>query len=266
MAFRTLSPDAVKRLLTFRQEGTPLPLKITDHKAKLEEATQKAEEESIQTGVIDHDVVQRLLRMKLELDALYGDWAEGIERVRWCDIPLKADITPVQIVRECIYSTEMPDGDAGIDVLARYLETQGYFGILKNLARAYLEEIRRFLEEGFPLDEEALAVLRDPKGFFAVAEENDARRRMSRYFMTRADRQPPPQAKQALIAYIEFSLGNFAAALNHASNAYCEKHVAYFSQKLQISGHPEVENIMIESEVEKAKLLIKLLAEARNAA
>ena len=77
LRIRTLTPDAAQRLLDYRKRGVPVPLVITELKQKIEDETRLAEQHTERTGQIDHDHIDGIVELKLNLDDLFADWAEG---------------------------------------------------------------------------------------------------------------------------------------------------------------------------------------------
>ena len=76
MSHQFLSPEAARRALELA--GKPYrPKEIRELKDQIEKETRVAELKCSATGVIDPDAVQKIVGMKLELDNLYADWAEG---------------------------------------------------------------------------------------------------------------------------------------------------------------------------------------------
>lgn len=73
---RTLSSEAAMRALHLSQSSYR-PRAIRELKDKIERCTRAAELTANCTGVIDQDRVDYIVGLKLELDRLYADWAEG---------------------------------------------------------------------------------------------------------------------------------------------------------------------------------------------
>ncbi len=82
--FRILSKEAALTALRMAEEvhaGTrPLPPEIIAKKAEIEVATRKAYLFICYFRVIDYGLLQRALKLRLELDALYAHWAEDEAR------------------------------------------------------------------------------------------------------------------------------------------------------------------------------------------
>lgn len=76
MAVKFLSPEASTRMLKLA-ESTYRPKVILELKEEIEGETRAAELNASITGSIDLDRVQGIVKMKLRLDRLYTDWAEG---------------------------------------------------------------------------------------------------------------------------------------------------------------------------------------------
>ena len=76
MAVKFLSPEASTRMLKLA-EGTYRPKVIIELKEEIEGETRATELNASITGSIDLDRIQSIVEMKLRLDGLYVDWAEG---------------------------------------------------------------------------------------------------------------------------------------------------------------------------------------------
>jgi len=76
MARRFLSHEAAQRALELADKSYR-PKEIRELKDQIEKETHVAELKCSATGTIDPDAVQKIVGMKLELDNLYADWAEG---------------------------------------------------------------------------------------------------------------------------------------------------------------------------------------------
>lgn len=77
MSDRFLSPQAAMQLMNLAESKTQPPKVILDLKAEIEGKTRVAELRATVTGEVDENLVQEIVGMKLRLDGLYGDWAEG---------------------------------------------------------------------------------------------------------------------------------------------------------------------------------------------
>ncbi len=76
MAFRTLDPASIERLIKL-SENPYRPPAILALQEEIEAATRVGVLRTTVTGKIDMEEVQRIVAMKLQLDGLYGAWAEG---------------------------------------------------------------------------------------------------------------------------------------------------------------------------------------------
>jgi hypothetical protein len=264
MAPRILSREATERVFQLAQNKTPPPLKIVEHRARIELANAELEAQVKESGGTTHKSIQNIVRMRISLDTLYADWAEGVERIRWLDIPAKADITVEQILRECVYDTESIVGEMGVVALAWFLNINGYAGLLKGLAERWLVEVHPFLQESLVLDDEMQRVFQDAKSFFGVTDDKEADKRLEEYIKPRVNRSWSPHAVRALTAHCAFSLGSYAEAINEADFAHNEKDVQDFDKKLYRKGDPEIEAAMLSIERRKADILIELLAKRRS--
>ena len=54
-----------------------LPPEIQTIKSRIKNATRNAELFMVRTGAVDENMVQEVVNLKLELDTLYGRWAES---------------------------------------------------------------------------------------------------------------------------------------------------------------------------------------------
>jgi hypothetical protein len=77
--FRVLSPEEAVTLLRLAEEhhksGRELPPEIIEKKREIEAATKNAELFIACFRVVDHSMVDNVVQLKLQLDALYGAWA-----------------------------------------------------------------------------------------------------------------------------------------------------------------------------------------------
>jgi hypothetical protein len=71
-----VSPEATKRLLELAQSSYR-PKAIVDLKEEIEGEIRAAELAQSMTGIVDEERIRRIVAMKLRLDGLYTDWAEG---------------------------------------------------------------------------------------------------------------------------------------------------------------------------------------------
>ena len=262
MHVRFLDADAAMRFIELVRDGVEPPKKIRQHKERIVAAEkQLAFQRRMSGGLVAQSDAYHVEALKMELDELYCDWAQGIERICWCDIAGKADITPDQILRESVFSTERDE--ASVYVLASYLDEQGHVGISKELARRYLIEIRPLLAEAIALDDEAVRMFEDPRTFFKTTDDDKAATKTVEYFNDHAYGKLTQHVCRALIAHIEFGLGEYCVSLVNAGVArsskrmedFCERYAAGDSRA--ISSHLVVERRW-------AEILIDLLNEARK--
>lgn len=76
MRFRFLSPKASLKLLELAKHPYR-PSEILKLKEEIEASTKAAEFKALVVGSVDPEEIARIVNMKLELDRLYGLWAEG---------------------------------------------------------------------------------------------------------------------------------------------------------------------------------------------
>jgi len=76
MAMRFLEPEAALNLMKLKQTNAPLPPQIVDLKNRIDAATKAAEMEA-DAGRVNVAFLDSIVEMKLDLDSLYGLWAEG---------------------------------------------------------------------------------------------------------------------------------------------------------------------------------------------
>ncbi|MES2006515.1 MAG: hypothetical protein V4436_00235 [Patescibacteria group bacterium] len=261
MAFRILSPDAVQRLMDYRNNKVPPPLKIVEHKQRIELAEQEASRTFADSGRIAMEMPMRIAKMCMELDALYCDWAEGVERLRWIDIPQKQDVTVEDILREAVWSTEAIGGETGVEILAEFLDMNGYTSLFSQLVEKYLLEVRPYVEEVLPLKGEVAEILADPRKFLPDDDDKTIALLIINRFGDTIGMHSHPRAQLAWIAHVEQSLGHYRSAIQHAGFAYCEAHVKHFGEKFTLVAQPEASAALIEVEKRKAEILIELFRE-----
>lgn len=255
MTLRILDAEATMRILTMVRDGKQ-PLKIVEHKERMEAATAAAERRHSLGGSLDQSDIKCLVDMKFALDALYGDLAEGIERVRWVDISGMDNATPEVVVRECVLSTESPFGNLGVEVLAAYLDACGQDRLLFRLGEACALHVREYLEGVIPED---VSVLDSPMEYFGTDDQDILRRELAGHFRRFVNHASPRHIIRAMIANLEWGLGNAVSAIDEAGYAYCEKTVEqHFGYKL-LTGHPDADKVLLDFELWKAEVLLGFL-------
>lgn len=171
----------------------------------------------------------------------------------------RVDLSPDDILREVVGKWAV-----GVEVFAVFLETQGCTGLVKKLAERFLSECRPFLEEALPFEGETLQVLQDPRKFFNVSDEHEAIRLTTLHFMARVNSSSPQHVIRAMIAHIEFGLGNYVNSINSAGFTHNEKRVPNFSD---IWNNPNqrtlLESTLLAVEWRKAEILIDVLKSIR---
>jgi len=75
MGFKVLSPAAAMKALELAGKSYR-PKEIVELKEAIENKTRLAELRASLTGTIDQELIHEIVAMKLELDRLYGEWAE----------------------------------------------------------------------------------------------------------------------------------------------------------------------------------------------
>jgi hypothetical protein len=235
------------------------PLKLREHKERIEQWNTLLERNFEDLGSVYDFQIKHATALKMRLDGMYIEWAEGVERTRWVDLPAKPDLSAEDIVRETVFSTEAVYGATGVEVLARYLEIMGYDGIFKRLVEAYMIEIRPILEEALPYAGDTMRILSDPRGFFGTDDDQEVRARATERFSDHVNRNSPQHVIRAMIAHVEFGLGNFVTALREAEYAHHEMFVPNFGQEIYKPNAGAAEDELIGVELRKAAILIDLL-------
>ncbi len=260
MSVKFASRETTLRLIEMSRDKTLTPpLKLREHKERIEQWNTLLERNFEEQGGVYEFQIKHATALKMRLDGMYIEWAEGVERTRWVDLPSKPDCSPEDVVRETVFSTEAVYGATGVEVLARYLEIMGYDGIFRKLVEAYVMEIRPILEEALPYVGETASVLNDPRGFFGTNDEQQVRARATERFSDRVNRNSPQHVIRAMIAHVEFGLGNFVTALREAEYAHHEKFVPNFGEEIYRPNAGAAEDELIGVELRKAAILIDLL-------
>lgn len=73
---RMLSQQEIRRMMELAQKPYRPP-QIVELKERIEAETRVAQLKTDTTSVVDHEAVQKIVQMKLELDRLYTLWTEG---------------------------------------------------------------------------------------------------------------------------------------------------------------------------------------------
>lgn len=76
MGVKFLSPEAALRVIELAGNSYR-PKEIIALKDQIDGETRAAEVNASITGCVDMNRINKIVAMKLELDALYGEWAEG---------------------------------------------------------------------------------------------------------------------------------------------------------------------------------------------
>lgn len=76
MSTRFLSPKAAFQLIELAEKSYRPP-EILALKEEIEAKTRVAELKVVSTGRVDETEINEIVRLKLKLDDLYGDWAKG---------------------------------------------------------------------------------------------------------------------------------------------------------------------------------------------
>ncbi|QQR64579.1 hypothetical protein IPH92_03390 [Candidatus Kaiserbacteria bacterium] len=258
MTHKVLSREATIRILDHMQNGRPLPQKIVEHKERMEAATAAAERRHHPEDLIDQIEMECLMSMRHGLDTLYTSWAEGIERIRWVDLPERDGITPEIVVRECCMSTESFFGNTGVEVLAAYLDAYGYDRLLFRLGEACTLRVREYIESAVPAPTYDAAILDKPAEHFGTIDQDVLRNKLVGHFILFVNKTSPQHVIRAMIANIEWGMGNAVQAIEQAGFAYCEATVEQFGLKLR-TGHPDAEKTFKDWELWKAERLLEFL-------
>ncbi|MCA9365598.1 hypothetical protein KC723_01770 [Candidatus Kaiserbacteria bacterium] len=251
-------PEAIQRIIKIIEDGTPTPTKITEHKQRMEAVIAAADRRHQPKDILNEEEIECLIGMKMEFDSLYSDWVGGIKRIRWIDIPEQTDITPDDVVRESMLSTESYFGNTGVEVLAAYLDACGYDNLLYKLGEACVFRTREYLEGIVPWSTETIAVLDNPAEHFGTNDEQILRNKLFNYFVLFVNSKSQNHVKRAIIANFEWGLGNIITAIEEAGFAYCESTVENFGVKLELM-HPDVDKPLREYELWKAEQLLGFL-------
>ena len=258
MAFKVLSRKATLHMLDHVRDGTPKPQKIVEQKERYEAVMAAAERRHRPEDTVDRDEMKCLLNMRHGLDALYGDWAEETERFRWVDIPEREDVTPEIVVRECVMSTESFFGNMGVEVLAAYLDACGYDRLLYRLGQTCTLRVRKYLASVVPAPTYDVAILDNPAEHYGTTDQDVLRDKLVDRFILFVNDKSPQHIIRAMVANIEWGLGNAVDAIDEAGFAYCEATVEQFGLKLH-TGHPDVDKAFEDWELWKAERLLGFL-------
>lgn len=178
---------------------------------------------------------------------------------RWSELVLKLEISTEDVL------TATARRGVEIEEMVLYLNGHGFPGIVQEWALAYLTlEAKPLLEEALLLTGEVLKVLGDPKDHFGTNDAQDARDRTVALFYDRVNRSSPQHVIRAMVAYIEFGLGNLVTATHEAGFARNEKEVLNFGRELG-ARTPLATAAMLGTERRKAEVLIPLIYAGRKA-
>jgi len=186
----------------------------------------------------------------------------------WSEVPTIIGLTTDMLLR-CTVSegSRRPKGYTPcVEDLIIFLDKEFYPGILKAAAEKYLLVIRPLLEECLPCDEATLAVLADPKKFFSTKDEQTALNRATEYFISLVNKDSPEHTKRAMIAHLEFGLGNYQTAIVEAQFAQSEKSTPNFAEVLYGTDNAAILRATLAAQKATAEILIPLVSEFRRKA
>lgn len=233
-------------------------VKIQEHWERLIQSNQILERRDIVGETIRDSEIHVLNDMEIEYHRLRMDFDRGIQRIRWCDIPTVENLTPEIVLRECVQSTESVFGAVGVDVLATYLEAMNYKTLLQPLALRALKDVEGYIQEVLVLTKSLSVVLDNPKAFFGVEDDQDARDKTVAYFARYINESVPEHVRTAFVAKIEYGLGNYVSCIASASFARCERAMPRFGVKFLLCME-DAEALMLDAERRLAEHLIALL-------
>ncbi|GEM_PF-1914717 len=120
-----------------------------------------------------------------------------------------------------------------LDVLLRFLDRNGYPGILRAVVENILEsDIRTLLPEKVRLDPEFPVIIADPHSYFGTDDEDELRKLIAERYIEDVNMHSPDSEKRAMIAHVEYSLGDLVTALNSSGFALNESGCENFGQEL----------------------------------
>lgn len=176
----------------------------------------------------------------------------------WRHIPLMLGLTPEEILRHTIYRPDAPE----VQDLASYLDAGCYQGILCKFAGSLIEQVKPLIANCMSLTPTDLAALNNPKTFFQVENQQQARERLVAHFRNRVAHVPKP-VTMAVSAWIEFGLGQCLKSILCASYALYEKEEQDFETLID-QDHPAAINAWIKTETKKAEILIRHIEDFRR--
>jgi hypothetical protein len=77
MSLVFLEPCVAIELINLASSGTPLPKEILEYKKRLEAAQKAAELAYVAHGGVHPVIIAAIVEMKIELDSMYGAWAQA---------------------------------------------------------------------------------------------------------------------------------------------------------------------------------------------
>ena len=172
---------------------------------------------------------------------------------KWREMALSGSIKPQDIIGNTVFA-----GGFGVEDFAQWLDANVYPGILQLLAVEYLKQIQSLLEEVLILDKETRTILNDPKKYFNVTSCEEAVEKTVSHFHTRVNSDSPDHVIKAMIAHIEYGLGDFIRSIQQAGFAWNDKHIENFAFLLEIKSDVALES-MLEVEKHKAEILVVLI-------
>lgn len=185
----------------------------------------------------------------------------GIMRVStlsWENVDQLAVITPNDIFEiTAMVGKEIED-------LAQFLEKK-YPGIVLQLCEQYLALVLGMLPAGsVPTLEEVKALAESLRA--AGAGDQHIRNEVTQRFYGVVNMDSPEYAKRAMIAMIEFALGEQVEVLNSAGFTQCNFEDSNFNKNMAGSDRDACMETLLNADRKKAEVLIQIITERRLAA
>ncbi len=181
-----------------------------------------------------------------------------VSALSWENIHLLLNITPGDILE--ITSSKGKE----VEELAAFLDER-FPGILSELANTYLTTVLDTLPKGsVGTYEEVIAYM--AKLIETETRDDVIREKTAKQFENVVNRASTEYSRRAMIAIIEFCLGNDILSLREAGFAQCNFEDPDFDAKMQSNDPELVVTTLFNTERKKAEIFIQLLMKRRSQA
>ncbi|PLX26819.1 hypothetical protein C0583_06005 [Candidatus Parcubacteria bacterium] len=184
----------------------------------------------------------------------------GVGAIKWHEIPYIIGLNKKMIMEASVFN----NGGDGVEALAVYLDKEHYPGILSDLAKKAIVEVKGYLEEVIDFNKETEMLFLLPYAHFTEAgDDKEVANAIAEHFIDCINAESPEFLKRAMIAYIEFCLCNHHSSLVSILFSKCERKIDNFGKRLY-SNDKEATDAMVEVADWYAEILLELILKHRT--